>query len=126
MSDPGPISPTRKRRSITHAEFIAILEAQGVPRHHCAFRCVRCDNIQSAFSLSRFMTPDKAADRCYFSCEGRYNSGERGCDWTLGGLFTIHTLEVITDEGVQVPCFEPATPEEAQALMREMREGVLS
>lgn len=68
-----------------------------------------------------------------FSCEGRLtNVGpfvpkrrssklpkdpcRRGCDWTLGGLFTIHKLEVVTPDGRHHPSFELATPEQAQAL----------
>ncbi|MDL2279042.1 hypothetical protein LJC15_00055 [Desulfovibrio sp. OttesenSCG-928-G11] len=123
---PKRLPDTSPRRTVSHAEFLAELEAQGVPRHHCAFRCVICGNIQSAFSLSRFMTPDQAANRCYFSCEGRYNNGAHGCDWTLGGLLRVHTLEVIADDGTHIPAFEPASPEEAQTLMRVMQGKALA
>ena len=62
-----------------------------------------------------------------FSCVGRWTGkgsalgtdaprGE-GCNWTLGGLFQLHKLVVITPDGERHPRFTPATPEEAQALM---------
>ena len=41
----------------------------------------------------------------------------RGCDWTLGGLFTIHRLAVVLpDSDEPRPCFDIATPQEAQEL----------
>jgi hypothetical protein len=38
-----------------------------------------------------------------------------GCNWTLGGLFQMHALEVVTEDGERHPRFEVATPEEAKA-----------
>lgn len=47
-----------------------------------------------------------------FSCIGRFDK-EKGCDWTLGGLFQIHELEIIADEDPTIvrPCFEINLPE---------------
>jgi hypothetical protein len=45
----------------------------------------------------------------------------RGCDWTLGGLFTIHELIVVDEDGKDNPLFVPATADEAQALERLMQ-----
>ena len=39
------------------------------------------------------------------------------CNWTLGGLFALHKLEVVTPDGEKHPRFELATPAEAQAHM---------
>lgn len=111
-----------KFRVIPRTEFISELEAQGVPQHHFAFKCPWCGNIQSFYSLSFYMAQEGAASRAYFSCEGRYNNGSRGCDWTLGGLLKLHTLEVIAEDGKNVPSFEPASPAEAKSLMEEMRQ----
>lgn len=111
------------RRQITLPEFLAILRAQGVPQEHWAYKCVKCGHIQSAASLVRYMAPDVALNSAYHACEGRFN-GTVGCDWTLGGLFQLHKLEVLTADDVvvgltrTVPVFEPATPEEAQTLMQ--------
>lgn len=103
-------------KTITLNEFLEMLKAQGVPPEHYAYRCVKCGHIQSAASLIRYTNAERAGNLAYYSCEGRFN-GEVGCDWTLGGLFRIHTLVVVTEEGNTVPVFEPATPEEAQSLM---------
>lgn len=111
---------------ISHEEFLLTMKDQGVPREHYAFKCVRCGNIQSAVSLVKYMSADEALARVYFSCEGRFTK-ERGCDWTLGGLFKIHKLEVLTEDkndpvcGIlrTQPVFEPASPEEALELMRQ-------
>lgn len=37
------------------------------------------------------------------------------CNWTLGGLFRLHELEVITPDGKAHPTFAVATPAQAQA-----------
>lgn len=105
-----------EREQITLDQFVTRLQAQGVPQEHYAFRCVRCGHIQSAVSLARYLPPEDADNAAYFACEGRFNK-KVGCDWTLGGLFRIHKLEVLSDEGKIVPVFEPASPEEARALM---------
>lgn len=115
--------------TMTIAEFHAALKAQGVKRHEdFAFRCVMCGTIQSGQSLinaSAGKTFDEVEKFVGFSCVGRFtNAGPhkkgnppgKGCDWTLGGLFTFHDLEVIDTEGKPSPRFALATPEEAQAL----------
>lgn len=113
---PAGFDPSRGPRCITVAEFHAELAAQGVGHRDYAFKCVSCGTVQSMNSLVAAGVPKDKVDRYVaFSCEGRWNS-ERGCDWTLGGLFTIHKLEVVTEDGERHPRFEPATPDEAQAL----------
>lgn len=109
-----------ERRTISLEEFHATLAAQGVPQEHYAFKCVRCGNVQSFASLVRHISGEQAMKTSYFSCEGRFCAKEHGCDWTLGGLLSIHTLEVIAEDGTRVPVFEPASPDEAQALMAEV------
>lgn len=114
-------------RKIPLAEFHAELKAQGVPKLHLAFKCPICGTIQTPRDLieagagSNFDDVEKYIG---FSCIGRFtNAGpfikDRtppaiGCDWTLGGLFHLHKLEVINDEGKACPQFELATPREAQ------------
>lgn len=105
-----------EREQITLDQFVTRLQAQGVPQEHYAFRCVRCGHIQSAVSLARYLPPEDADNAAYFACEGRFNK-KVGCDWTLGGLFRIHKLEVLSEDGHLVPVFEPASPKEARALM---------
>ena len=72
---------------------------------------------------------DKTERYVGFSCIGRFtNAGPhkrgtpagKGCDWTLGGLFTLHNLEVVDDAGKAHPVFDIATAEEAQALEKSL------
>lgn len=117
MSEPAISS----RRLITIAEFKAELTAQDVPREHFAVVCVQCGTVQSRqdfVDAGVFPTVEEAQSQWGFSCIGRSVAG-RGCDWTLGGLFHIHKLEVDPGGGEKpFPCFEPATAEQAQAHMR--------
>ncbi|WP_445222205.1 VVA0879 family protein [Bradyrhizobium sp. Pa8] len=112
------------------------LRAQGVSgREHAAFKCVVCETVQSMASLKRAGCPDgRLENQIGFSCEGRWSGAgpwpndpdkqaerrgqtdKRGCNWTLGGLFRIHKLEVLDEAGQAQALFEPASPEEAQAL----------
>lgn len=116
---------------ITMDEFLHTLKEQCVPPEHYAFKCVLCGNIQSVASLSKYISPEKAANNVYFCFEGRFTK-KRGCDWTLGGLLKIHKMEVLKEDEDSAVCgilrahpiFEPASREEAQALMhRNMAEA---
>lgn len=117
------------REQITVAEFHARLKAQGVPNsNHAALVCPVCGTVQSMASLiAAGATPEEAERQIGFSCEGRLTNagpfnpknkakGARGCDWSLGGLFRVHELEVLTEDGVAHPRFAVATPEQAQEL----------
>lgn len=121
-------------RTITVEEFHAELKAQGVSaREHAALKCPACGTVQSmALLLQEGCQPDKVESYTGFSCVGRINGAgpatregqpgnpdKPGCDWSLGGLFRIHTLEV-DQNGTLHPIFEPASAEEAQALERRI------
>lgn len=74
------------------------------------FRCPMCGHIQTAEDFrNNNLDPD---GRVYYSCIGRWVRGS-GCDWTLGGLLTVHTLEIITEDGNKVPVFEFADDPDA-------------
>lgn len=117
-------------RVISQADFYALVNAQGVAREDTAFTCVTCGTVQSMRSLvAAGATPERAENTIGFSCEGRLRGAKgatrertpadpnvRGCDWSLGGLFTLHTLEVEMPDGKRHRTFELATPEQAQAL----------
>jgi hypothetical protein len=115
-------------RTVTLQEYLAELRAQGVPRLHVAHVCPVCKTVQSLSSLlatGKFKDAEDAERYEGFSCIGRNtNAGPHrdghdgiGCDWTLGGLLTLHTLEVIAEDGTKHMRFEPATKEQAKVLM---------
>lgn len=114
-------------REMTIAEFLAALDAQGVSsRIHLAFICPMCATVQSAHDLieagagSDF---DAVQGDIGFSCLGRWTGGGSPrpspdgspCNWTLGGLLSLHKLVVVTEDGRRVTHFEPASPEQAKA-----------
>ncbi len=121
---------------ITIDELHSRFKAQGVSaREHIAFKCINCGTVQSMASLAKAGCPaDETEKYVGFSCEGRFsNAGPwpgdknktekakarrkiRGCDWTLGGLFRLHHVEVVNADGKPEPIFDIATPDDAQAL----------
>jgi len=112
---------------ITLSEFQARLKKQGLPKEHLAFKCPMCGFVQSAKTfICAGAGKDFGAVEKYigFSCVGRFTGAGssrkepdgKPCDWTLGGLLSLHELEVeVEDERFQ-PVFEIASPAEAQAL----------
>lgn len=117
-------------RTVTLEEFRAEIKAQGLPeREDFAFKCPRCGTVQSARDLiAAGAGEDFEAVEKYmgFSCVGRWTGAGsprkepdgKPCNWTLGGLFQFHDLEVDDGEGGTHPMFEPATPEEARELAK--------
>lgn len=116
-------------QTMTIPEFHAALKAQGVSsREDFAFRCPMCGTVRSARSLMLGGAGggfDEVERFLGFSCVGRFTDAGphkngvpagRGCDWTLGGLLSLHCLEVIDQDGVGHPRFEPASAQEAQEL----------
>ena len=116
-------------RTIPLDTFRAELAAQGVSsREHFAFKCPMCGTVQSGRDLMNAAEKsfDEIETRIAFDCVGRFTGagGPRNkpdgkpCNWTLGGLFRTHKLEVVTPDGKKHPMFEPASAEEAQAHER--------
>lgn len=112
--------------TMTLDEFHAALKAQGVPRDDIALICPMCGTVQSARDLiaAGAGRDFEAIERFLgFSCVGRWTDAGpprttpdgRPCNWTLGGLFQLHQLEVVTPDGAHHPRFRPASPEVAQA-----------
>lgn len=81
------------------------------------FKCPSCGNIQSIhdFEDASIENPEQ---KVFFSCIGRWNghdndmlSGKSPCNYTLGGLFKLHHVEVINEEGYITSVFEFAESE---------------
>jgi hypothetical protein len=114
---------------ITHDQFKAMLTSQGVPRQHWALTCPICSTVQSFALLEREGVPENNLEgQLGFSCVGRWNGAGQfkpagpkkvGCNWTLGGLFQLHKMEVELD-GQRHPTFVPSTPEQARELMAKL------
>lgn len=114
---------------ISHLEFRELLKQQGVPREHLAFTCPICNTHQSFALLLREGCPEeKLETQLGFSCVGRWNNAgpfvqngpaKVGCNWTLGGLFQLHQMEVELDGKVH-RTFAPASPEQAKDLMAKV------
>ena len=113
---------------MTVSEFHDALKAQGQPSHKSVLlKCPMCQTLQSAESLINAGAGDdfEAVEKYLgFSCVGRFTGASsprkkpdgKPCNWTLGGLFQTHKLEVITPDGKRHPHFEVATAAEAQAF----------
>ena len=90
-------------------EFHEILKEQGVPMEEVTFQCPRCKTLQSANDLiaaGAGKNLNEVEKYLAFSCVGRFDK-DKGCDWTLGGFFQMHELEVITTDGERHPRFMP-------------------
>ncbi len=96
-------------RRITLEQFREEIKAQGCDRiEDVKFICPRCKTEQCAQDLidsGAGTNMDEVEGYLGFSSVGRFNK-DKGCDWTLGGLFRIHELEVETPDGVFHPRFE--------------------
>lgn len=114
-------------KTMTLKEFMTALHAQGLAeREDYAFVCPRCQTVQSARDLIAAGAGkdfDGVEKYLGFSCVGRFTGAGsprkvpdgQPCNWTLGGLFLLHELEIVDAAGVPHPHFEPATPEQAKA-----------
>lgn len=115
---------------LTFEEFRAQIQSQNVDKMDWAFVCPMCGTVQSQNLLIHSGADCENRKMLAFSCVGRLTgkgspSEEKGkshgCNWTLGGLFHMHELEVVTEDGIHHPQFEPATAEQAQALASSLR-----
>ena len=121
-------------KTMTLDEFHLALKAQAVKSSEdYAVVCPMCKTVQSARDLiaaGAGKNMDEVEKYLGFSCVGRFtgassprkNPDGLPCNWTLGGLFSLHKLEVITPDGKTHPRFEVASPEQAQHHMQRKPE----
>jgi hypothetical protein len=115
---------------MTLAEYHAALKAQGAKTvADVVMICPMCGTPQTGNDLIRAgagNTFDAVERYLGFSCIGRFTGAGsprkepdgKPCDWTLGGLFRMHKLEVVTPDGEKHPRFEIAGPEQAKAYLQ--------
>lgn len=98
---------TLTRRTITHAAWIEEGKRRfGMPARRWQFVCPSCGTVQTGqMLLDAGLSVEQVTAAIGFSCVGRHVRGI-GCDWSLGGLLQIHTLEVIDEKGKASPVFE--------------------
>lgn len=110
--------------TMTLDEFHAACKAQAPSAELIVFKCPMCATLQTARDLvASGAGPDLDAVERYlgFSCIGRFTGAGsprskpdgKPCNWTLGGFFHFHRLEVVTPDGKRHPRFELASRDEA-------------
>jgi len=129
-----------ERRRLTVAEFMAEVERQightpASERDHLrvTFVCPMCACAQDGADFVQAGAGRDWAEvetHVGFTCIGRWKKAKsprarpdgKPCDWTVGGLFKVHTIEVVDEEGTAHPMFElapaprsAADPDEAAA-----------
>lgn len=122
--------PANQMKTLTQEQFVTEAKRRFGPDYlNWKFVCPACGTVQSIRQLKDAVvssggTPADVEGYIGFSCIGRFTkqgdagisahhkgqSWNKGCNWTLGGLFTIHTMEVEI-EGRKRPCFEFADHE---------------
>lgn len=118
-------------KTMTQQEFLAEAKRRfGEDPKKWKFVCPACGTIQSVQQLLDALInvgfkKDDVHGYIGYSCIGRFTKAgdvgisakhlkrpwNKGCNWTLGGLLQIHTLEIVMeDNGNRRPCFEFADP----------------
>ena len=111
---------TLNRDEITLQEYQDLIKAQGVPMEDVKMICPMCGTIQTAQDLINAGAGkdfEEVQKYVGFSCVGRWTHnkpppGEKdlgkqvGCNWTLGGVLSLHKLVVVTPDGEKYPRFQ--------------------
>lgn len=83
-------------RSITFEEWEKEgTERFGEKKRNWKFICPSCKTVQTGQDFIDLTTLkiEEIPNYLGFSCIGRFTE-KKGCNWTLGGLFQIHELEI--------------------------------
>jgi hypothetical protein len=113
-------------KKLSIEQFQQEIKSQGMSnRLDVAFKCPMCKTIQSMRSFTAAGVDEYTAELMIgFSCVGRFTGAPgprkepdgQPCNWTLGGLFKTHEMEVVDSNGKVHLYFDLATPEQAKAL----------
>ncbi len=106
-------------KTLTSEAFIKAIRALGVPREQVKFVCPMCNVAQCGqdfIDAGAGTTFEDIEPLLGFSCIGRVTGASapratpdgKPCNWSLGGLFKVHRLEVVTPDGKRHPHFELA------------------
>lgn len=91
----------------TEEEFKAEGEKRfGKDLREWRFVCPRCQTEQTMNDLLKLMDKDEVVKFIAYSCIGRFEGSDKGCDWTLGGFFKIHEMMIIDKDGKEHPHFK--------------------
>ncbi|MFY9480249.1 MAG: VVA0879 family protein [Aquabacterium sp.] len=113
-------------KTMTLAEFHEACKAQAASHDLIVFKCPMCRTLQNARDLiaaGAGKTFEEVETYLAFSCVGRWTGAGsprkepdgQPCNWTLGGLFPLHRMVVVTQDGEEHPRFELADKAEADA-----------
>lgn len=123
-------------KTITIDEFQAACIEQANSNLRLVFKCPMCGCLQMGqdfIDAGAATSSEQAMGYVGFSCLGRFTGASeprkkpdgKRCNWTLGGLFQLHKLEVVTPDGQSHPHFELATKADADAYRaaQEAKQG---
>jgi hypothetical protein len=94
-------------KTYTHDDWVAEAKKRfGDDLKKWQFVCPQCKTVQTIQDFIDADVEKETISRVIaFSCIGRFTE-DKGCDWTLGGLFRIHKVEIIMESGENHPAFE--------------------
>ncbi|WP_236167401.1 VVA0879 family protein [Pseudomonas fulva] len=128
--------PQVEHRKISLEQFQAEYKAQADKREDIVVICPACGTLQNGQDLIKAGAGECMDDlqgRFGFSCVGRWTgkgsatadviAAGQGCNWTLGGMFQIHTLTVVDPDGNEHAFFELASKEAADAYRAKQAEA---
>ena len=80
----------KNRRTISHEDWLKeAKEKFGDDPKKWQFKCPSCKTVQTIEDFKKAgLEKNDIMSYIAFSCVGRFTK-EKGCDWTLGGLFQI-------------------------------------
>lgn len=114
---------SRKIKTLKISEFNELCKKHWPDIMSVEFICPKCKTIQTGKDLIEAGAGkdfDEVNKYLGFSCVGRFTE-TKGCDWTLGGLFSIHTLEIVSDEDPEQKrmCFDINFPVSTEAQCQQ-------